>query len=199
MSKRTNFVVASVVAILVGGASIPLWAQGEAGSPAAEPQSSAAAPEGAGPGAGPATPPGPPSGMPPGGGMPMMMMTMMCHNPDAKLAGELAYQEVRLGITDAQRPAWRKMADAIKAAQEPVRHFCSQVASQPAPTTFPERLQRMQEMAEAHATAMRNAIPAITQMYNQLTPDQKKLADEIMVPGRGSGMRGCGMMLMHRN
>jgi periplasmic protein CpxP/Spy len=115
-------------------------------------------------------------------------MMHMCRDLDARLAGKLAYEETRLGITEAQRPAWHKLADTLKSAQEPVRKVCTEVAGQPAPTTLPTRLERMQKMAEAHAAALRTAVPAIEQFYATLSPDQKRLADDLMGHGMGGHM-----------
>lgn len=136
-----------------------------------------------------------PGGMMPGGMMQGGMMRgwddhsmSMCRDFDAHLAGMMAFDEVKLGITEAQRPAWKKLSDSLRTAHEPVRKACTDLQSLPADTTLPARLERMQKMAEAHVTAMRTAIPAIEQFYATLSPEQKKLADTMMMGHGGMGM-----------
>jgi sirohydrochlorin ferrochelatase len=112
-----------------------------------------------------------------GGSMMEQHMTHMCGDIDARLASKLAYYDVKLGVTEAQRPAWRKLADQLKAASEPVRKLCAEVTAQPEAATMPARLERMQKMSEAHAAALKSAVPALEQFYATLSADQKKVAD----------------------
>ncbi len=93
------------------------------------------------------------------------------------MVGWLNHLLPKLNLTDAQKPAWTKLTDALTAAHQPVAAACAQFAGQPAPATLPDRLARMQAMQSAHATAMQTAIPAIVEFYNGLTPDQKKVMD----------------------
>jgi len=47
-------------------------------------------------------------------GDPAAHFAEMCDTMEARQAGMLAFAEVRLGLTDAQRPAWTKFAAAVK-------------------------------------------------------------------------------------
>jgi len=107
-------------------------------------------------------------------------MSHMCGDMDANLASRLAFYEVKLGITEAQRPAWKKLADSLKASSEPVRKTCAELAAQPEATTLPAHLERMAKISEAHAAALKSAVPAIEQFYAALSPDQKKIADGLV-------------------
>jgi hypothetical protein len=128
----------------------------------------------------------------PGPGMMGTRSATMCADQQAHMAGMLAYAETKLGITEAQRPAWRNLADTLKAAHEPMNKLCTDTAAQPQ-ATLPERLATMQKMQEAHLDAMRKAVPAITQFYQTtLTTEQRKIADQ-MGPGMGMGGHGHGM------
>jgi hypothetical protein len=104
----------------------------------------------------------------------------MCETLDARQAGMLAYAEVRLGITDAERPAWTKFAGAVKTSSAPIRQVCSQVAGQPEPKTLPERLHRMELVGTAHLERLRQITPAVEELYGALTPQQREIADHLV-------------------
>jgi hypothetical protein len=150
---------------------------GIAGAAAAFAQTSGA------PGAGPAPGPGP-------RGMPMQFMggpEMLCTSPGAVLAGGTAFYEKRLGITDAQRPAWNKLADALKAAEPALKTICDvreQHRAETAPAPLPDRLASMQKVLATGLDQLNRIQPLVADVYNQLTPEQKAIADRIG-PHRG--------------
>ena len=136
--------------------------------------------------------------MGPGGGGPGMMHRMhgggpgggfarMCNDQDARLAGMLAYAEKRLNITEAQRAAWTKFADAARASTKPVQDACATLKDRPAATTLPDRLDRMNTVMTARQAQFSQMLPAVKEMYGQLTPEQQKTADSLMSRGRGMG------------
>jgi len=117
----------------------------------------------------------------------------MCENQDARLAGMLAYAEKRLKITDAQKPAWTKLATTAQESQKPLEALCAKYKDQPLPTTLPERLERMDAMMSARVTQFQQLRPLVVDLYNQFSPEQKKVADEFM-QHRGRGFGPGGMM-----
>ena len=122
---------------------------------------------------------------------PMARFSHMCATMDARQAGMLAFAQVRLGITDAERPAWNKFAAAIKASSAPVQKVCASVAGQPEPKTLPEHLQRMEAIETAHLEQLRQVTPAVEELYGALSAKQKELADHLvehMMHRRGPGM-----------
>jgi len=139
------------------------------------------------PGGGPQGQGGP--GMGPGGGP---NFSRMCDNHEARLAGALAFAEKKLNITDAQKAAWTKFADQARASDKPVQAACASLKDKPAPANAIERLERMNTMMTARQTQMSQMLPAIKEMYAQLTPEQQKLADEMLNrgPGRGGHRHG---------
>ena len=145
-----------------------------------------------GPGGGPQGPGGP------GRGDPGQGFARMCDNQDARLAGMLAFAEKKLKITDAQKEAWTKFADQARASQTPVQTACTTLKDKPKPANAIERLERMDTLMTARQQQMHQMLPAIKEMYAQLTPEQQKVADEMLNrgPGRG-GMRGHGHGGMH--
>ena len=52
------------------------------------------------------------------------MQTRMCTEAPARLAGRIAYAEVKLGITDAQRSAWQTFSTEARAAAQPMLKLC---------------------------------------------------------------------------
>lgn len=125
----------------------------------------------------------------PGGGA---NFDRMCENHEARLAGMLAFAEKRLKITDAQKPAWTKFADQARASEAPMQSACTSLKGKPQPANAIERLERMDTMMTARQTQMHQMLPAIKEMYGQLTPDQQKVADELLTRGQGRGRGGHG-------
>lgn len=152
-----------------------------------------------GPGHNGTTGPAPAAGMMGGGGMMggdmmgmrrmMGMMGMMGEDmvPAARhLEGRLAFLKTELKITDAQAPQWDAFAaaerDNAKAMNEMHRQFRP---GEGAPKTLPERLTLEEKGLTAHLDAFRKTAAALENLYEVLTPDQKKMADEIVVGPMG--------------
>ncbi len=133
-----------------------------------------------------------PGGGPQGKGGPGAGFSRMCENQEARLAGMLAFAEKRLNITDAQKAAWTKFADQARASGKPVQDACATLKDKPQPANAIERLERMDTMMTARQAQMHQMVPAIKEMYVQLTPDQQKVADELLSRGPGRGARGHG-------
>lgn len=153
---------------VVGSLAVAIPAFAQQGGPGMGP--------GGGPGAGPGTGYG---------------FSRMCDNHEARLAGMLAFAEKKLKITDAQKAAWTKFADQARASGAPMQAACATLKDKPQPANAIERLERMDTMMTARQQQMHQMVPAIKEMYAQLTPEQQKTADEMLNrgPGRG-GMHG---------
>ena len=159
-------------------------------------------------------PPGPGAGPGPGRDN-GRMFSRMCEDQDARTAGMLAFAEKKLKITEQQRAAWTKFADATKAAEKPMQDLCAKYKDQPMPASAPQRMERMEAMMSARLAQLQQVRPAATELYAQLTPDQQKVADRFlsradggfggprngkhhdrmgrgMGPGMGPGMDGQG-------
>ena len=108
----------------------------------------------------------------------------MCEDQDARLAGMLAFAKEKLDITAQQETAWTKFTEAARASQQPMEQACATLKDQAQPTTLPERLERMQTVMTARATQLEQMVPAVKELYGQLTPEQQKTADSIMQRGR---------------
>lgn len=126
-------------------------------------------------------------------GDPAAHFAEMCDTMEAHQAGMLAFAEVRLAITDAQKPAWTKFATTVKASSAPMKQLCATVVGQPAPKTLPDHLHRMEAMETARLEQLRQITPAVEELYVALTPKQKETADQMVEhmmhhgPGPGPG------------
>nr|WP_295828611.1 Spy/CpxP family protein refolding chaperone [uncultured Azospirillum sp.] len=134
-------------------------------------------------------PGGPGAGMGPGAGGPDRHFARMCEDQEARLAGKLAYAEKKLNITDQQRAAWTKFADAARSSLKPTQDLCVKFKDTPPPAALPQRLERVEQMMQAHLQQIQTVRPALTDLYGQLTPEQQKQADRMLTPGPG-GMGG---------
>lgn len=135
----------------------------------------------------------PPAGMAGGQGMMMPMNGMMRMSAGvAHLEGRLASIKAELKITDAQMPQWNAFADAVRAnAREMAQMHQKMMSRQTAPKTLPDRLAFEQKAMSAHLDALNKTAAALDELYAALSPEQKKVADQIMVGPMGMPM---GMM-----
>ncbi|ALG70208.1 hypothetical protein VY88_08755 [Azospirillum thiophilum] len=132
---------------------------------------------------------GPAGGPPPGGpGGPDRHFARMCEDQEARLAGKLAYAEKKLNITEQQRAAWTKFADASRSSLKPTQDLCVKFKDLPRPAALPQRLERAEQMMQAHLQQLQTVRPALTDLYAQLTPDQQKQADRMLNQGPGGHM-----------
>lgn len=108
---------------------------------------------------------------------------------DARLAGMLAYAETRLGITDEQQAAWDAFEQQVTTSTGPMDQLCEQIGTAEQPTTLPERMARFEQVAEAGLAQLREIRPAVETLYAELTPEQQRIADDLMRRGRGGHHR----------
>ena len=92
----------------------------------------------------------------------------------------------QLKLTEAQEGAWKQFVDAMHPPAPPAPQQREDWRS----LTTPQRLDRMQEMADKHHAAMRQRHDAIRTFYAQLTPEQQKVFDDFHArPPFGHGKR----------
>lgn len=142
-------------------------------------------------------------GMPAGGGdmgqMMQMMQRMMAMRAGAgmmrhldRIDAHLAYARAALHITDAQAPQWNAFAEAARAAAQGLRQALApavQAAGQP--LSAPEQLERHAGLLSAQLEATRAMARAAKPLYDALSDEQKRTANELMVDHlRDMRMRG---------
>jgi hypothetical protein len=121
------------------------------------------------------------------------MHSRICAEAPARLAGRIAYAEVKLGITDAQKGAWQAFATEARTAAQPMLKLCDTPPANTrgdAAATLAQRERFLTATLET-TKAMRVAVEKISPV---LTADQRtKLADVVrMGGGRGMGMHRHG-------
>jgi hypothetical protein len=137
-------------------------------------------------------PPAPPPSPPDRDAMRLQMRANMCAEAPARLAGRIAYAEVKLGITDAQKSAWQTFATEARAAAQPMLKLCDTPPANTKGDAAAELAQRERFLTASLETtkAMRAAVEKLTPV---LTADQKaKLADVVRMGGRGGMHRHGG-------
>lgn len=116
---------------------------------------------------------------PPGNGDCGMRQTSMRGNIDPAAMAErrLSRLKTDLKITAEQEPLWQSFAQTIK---DEAGKGMAVMRDQAKDTTLPapERMSRMTELMKQRVTAMESVNASFNQLYEGLSPEQRKLADE---------------------
>jgi hypothetical protein len=121
------------------------------------------------------------------GGMHEMMMHRMmqaspqqrCEERLARRAAMVAYTVTKLKLTAEQRPLWDKLNATLQAAGDKQRQLCDalKASGEPGQTTVLDRLNRAEQRLSTRLDALRQIRPALEQLYQALTPEQKAVID----------------------
>jgi LTXXQ motif family protein len=183
--------------VMLAATTAASWAQ--APDPHHSPQSGTPAPAPAQP----APPTGQPRmGMPMMnmmGGMPTMnMMTMMrMMGPGMAtidhIEGRIAFLRAELNVTEAQASAWNAFAEALRTNAKKLGQVRASMMPQPGAgqqqtPTMAERLDLQEQWLLARLEGTRAIKSAFTNLYDTLSEDQKKTANELLAPHMGMGM-----------
>ncbi|OGA37602.1 MAG: hypothetical protein A3G24_08360 [Betaproteobacteria bacterium RIFCSPLOWO2_12_FULL_62_13] len=119
--------------------------------------------------------------------------------PSERIEARLAYLKTALKITDAQQQQWDAFADTLRKhareMDERVQARRSQMEQRPQevqPTAI-ERLERRQARLAAASVRLSETLAAARPLYAALTPEQQKVADELLSPWRHGTFRHRGM------
>jgi LTXXQ motif family protein len=118
----------------------------------------------------------------------MGMMNMMGAGmrPGAShVEGRLAFLKTELRVTDGQASQWNAFADTVRANAKSMAEAHQSTASQGSAKTLPERLGLEEKALTAHLEALKRTTGALDKLYDALSADQKKIADEIIVGPMG--------------
>ncbi len=110
---------------------------------------------------------------------------MMAGGPALHLEGRLAFLKTELGITDAQMDVWQDYAAAIRNSADSMQKMHERMTSGDWPASFPERMERREQMMSARLETLTKLREAAVPLYEALDDEQKQMADKIM---------GMGMM-----
>ena len=129
------------------------------------------------------------------GQMAPMMGMMMEHGAAASpmgmmmfdhIEGRIAFLKAELGITPAQEPQWNAFADALRANAKKMQERRQAMMGKEMPTTWPDRMMLHERMLQARLDALKTIEGPAKALYEALSPEQQKKADELM----GHPMRG---------
>lgn len=110
----------------------------------------------------------------------------MCQTTDARQAEFLAASEAKLKLTDDQKPAWNKFAEALTTAHKAmIKQICPGAQDKALPATLPERLAKAEQRTQAKLAGIQALRIAVEDLYKSLTPAQQKIADMLPLAGRG--------------
>ena len=105
----------------------------------------------------------------------------------AFIDGRIAFLKAELAITEAQKGAWDAYADATKRNLESMQGMWQTMRAVFDAKTPVERLDAHLAAMESRTKVLKDVKPALARLYEALSADQKKKADDIL-----TGM-GCMM------
>jgi hypothetical protein len=127
---------------------------------------------------------------------------MMDFGPDTvldRIDGRIAFLKTELKITDAQSAAWEEFAGIIRQTSEAHNKTMRSMFDAMRSGDFfkkplPERVAFQQSVMEARLEQVKSLRQAVDKLYAMLDDNQKKAANEIVLP-----MMGMGRGMMFRN
>ncbi|MCC7272394.1 MAG: Spy/CpxP family protein refolding chaperone [Alphaproteobacteria bacterium] len=97
-----------------------------------------------------------------------------------RIDAHLAYVRAVLRVTEAQAPQWSVFADAARAAAERLRQAYAQVIQAAQPATAPAQLEGRIALLSVQLDATRTMMAAAGPLYEALSDEQKRTADELL-------------------
>jgi len=122
--------------------------------------------------------------------------------PSERVEARLAYLKTALKITDAQQPQWNAFADTqrkqARAGDERIKARRARTAEgqKRTPPTAIQRMEFAQKRLAASSARLDETLTAAKPLYAALSPEQQKIADELLA---SRGHRGPGRHGGHRN
>jgi periplasmic protein CpxP/Spy len=120
------------------------------------------------------------------GGMRHMMRRMAqmspqqrCEDRIARRAAYVAYMVTKLKLTAEQQPLWDKVSTGLHAARDKELQFCASIKppEQRKQATVLDRTERLEQYLSMRLQNVQQVRPAMTQLYQALTPEQKAVID----------------------
>jgi hypothetical protein len=117
------------------------------------------------------------------GGMMHRMMQLpprqSCEERLARRAGIIAYTVARLNLTADQKPLSDTLQGLMQQAADRERQLCASLkpAGQGAQETVVDRVNRREQFLSARLQGLQQVKPALEQLYQTLTPEQKAIID----------------------
>jgi hypothetical protein len=99
-----------------------------------------------------------------------------CEERLARRAGLIAYTVAKLNLTAEQRPLSDKLQGLLQAAADRERQLCSSLKPGGQETIL-DRVSRREQFLSARLQSLQQARPALEQLYQALSPEQKAIID----------------------
>ncbi|PDQ20576.1 hypothetical protein CN311_13565 [Mesorhizobium sanjuanii] len=114
-----------------------------------------------------------------------------------RIDGRLAFLKTELKITDEQTPSWDELAGVIRSTAEAHNALMQAMMKEFQDGEFlkkplPERLAYQQTHLEARLEQVKSIRASVEKLYATLSDEQKKVADDIVLPMMGMGMGRSG-------
>lgn len=117
-------------------------------------------------------------------GMMQLSPQQRCEERLARRAGMVAYTVAKLKLTSGQRPLWDTLRGQMQAAGDRQSQLCAtlKAAGERAQETVLDRASRREQFLTARLQAVQQTRPALEQLYQALTPEQKSVIDHPFGP-----------------
>jgi hypothetical protein len=112
-------------------------------------------------------------------GMMQLSPQQRCEERLARRAGRVAYTVAKLKLTPEQRPLWDNLRGLMQAAADRQHQLCATLkpAGERGQETVLDRASRREQFLTARLQSVQQTRPALEQLYQALTPDQKAVID----------------------
>jgi hypothetical protein len=100
-----------------------------------------------------------------------------CEERLARRAGRVAYMAAKLNLTPEQKPLWDKLQSTMQSAADKQRQLCASLPAEGGQGTMLDRASRREQFLSARLQGLQQARPALEQLYQALTPEQKAIVD----------------------
>ena len=103
-----------------------------------------------------------------------------CEERLARRAGMVAYTVAKLNLSAEQRPLWDKLQGQLQAAADRERQRCAGLKppAERGQETILDRVNRREQFLSARLQGLHEVRPALEQLYQALTPEQKTIIDD---------------------
>ncbi len=102
----------------------------------------------------------------------------MSHGTSQGVDAMIEHLHNQLKITAAQEPLWQKLAAVMRANSARMISLAKARNDHTATQSAVEDLNSYAEIAQAHAEGMKNLVPPFQALYDSMSADQKKAADD---------------------
>jgi hypothetical protein len=105
-----------------------------------------------------------------------------------RVEGRLAFMRTELKITDGQTAAWNQFADAVRtAAKHHNERMRSIMGGEQRSKSLPERVDAQEQFIGVRLEEIKLIKTALKTLYGALSEEQRKEADEMVIPMVGMG------------